>query len=219
MTYLIQQRLLRNEFQERMPLQATRLVVHSTANPGVGDESHFSWLDSARQPGWAHYYLDWNSISQVAPEGFVAPAQGPHANRDSISFEICEAVTADQFQQAWDRAVWLAADILSRYGWRVDRLFSHADISRLYPQDTDHTDPIGYFAKWGKTWPQFQANVSAALAARSTYPAAETWQEDCVTQLMNAGMLHQRRPANQPVLWWELATQNLKLLELMHQKG
>lgn len=213
MAFQVLQRFLSEDIQERVPLRARRLVVHSTANPGVGDESHFTWLDRKRQHGWTHYYLDWDSISQVVPEGFVAPAQGPTANRDTISFEICEGTTQEQFNQAWARAVWLAADILHRYGWGIEAMFSHADISRLYPAETDHTDPIGYFARWGRSWDQFTAEVEAARIGMGALPPFEPWQEAYIDRLMAEGLLSQRRHPNQQAVWWELAVQNLKLLD------
>lgn len=211
--YQVLQRFLKEDVQERIPLRAKRLVIHSTANPGATDEGHFNWLDSARQHGWAHYYLDWDSISQLVPEGFVAPANGTTANKDSLSFEICEGTTEGQFKEAWNRAVWLAADILHRYGWTVEQMVSHADISRLYPQDTDHTDPIGYFERWGRSWWQFRTEVASALGQLNGYPKASEWQEGTIDQLMQAGLLSQRRHPNEPVVWWELATQMLKLWE------
>lgn len=205
MAYSVLERFLREDLQERVPLVTKRLVVHSTANPGVGDEAHFKWLDGARRHGWAHYYLDWDSISQLVPEGFVAPAQGPTANRDSISIEICEAADGrhDLFIEAWNRAVWLSANILRRHGLTTSALFSHADISRLYPQDTDHTDPIGFFSRFGRTWANFVADVQTSM--QSPWPSAETWQEQAITDLLQTGLLQQRRHPNQPVLWWELA--------------
>lgn len=213
--YQVLQRFLQEDLQERTPLTATRLVAHSTANPGATDEGHFRWLDSARQHGWAHYYLDWDSISQLVPEGFVGPANGPTANADSISFEMCEPAAGPnataQFLQVWNRAVWLAADILHRYGWGIDRLFSHADISRLYPQDTDHQDPIAFLAQYGRTWDQFKSDVATALFGIGRLPTPAPWQDVLMDQMLQAGLLQQRRHPMQPVLWWELAAVALRL--------
>jgi hypothetical protein len=210
--YQILERLLKDELQERIPLQARYLVIHSTANPSVGDEAHFKWLDSARQDGWAHYYLDWDSISQLVPEGLVAPAQGPNGNKAAISIEICEGTSQAQFDEAWKRAVWLAADIMHRYNWPMGCLYSHADITKMYPQDTDHTDPIAFFQKFGKRWEDFIQDVRAQLdILNRTYPPADPWREDIITELMKTGLLSQRRHPNQPVLWWEEATMLLKL--------
>jgi hypothetical protein len=211
--YQVFDRLLQEELQDRIPLEAKRLVIHSTANPGVGDEAHFKWLNQARRHGWAHYYLDWDSISRLVPEGMVAPAQGPTANRDSISIEICEAPAGqtDEFLEAWERAVWLAADILDRYGWETDVLFSHADISKRYPAETDHTDPIAYFAQFGRSFSDFTADVAAALKQRRELPPAEDWQEQLIDQLITEGLLTERRHPNQPVVWWELAAMLLRV--------
>ena len=209
--YQVLERYLREELQERVPLKARRLVIHSTANPGVGDEAHYKWLDGARRHGWAHYYLDADSISQLVPEGLVAPAQGPTANADSISIEICEAKPGDrnEFIASWDRAVWLAADVIRRYGWTIDALCSHADISRQYPSETDHTDPLAYFQSFGRSWANFKADVASTLELASSeegiLPAPAAWQEQAIDDLMSAGLLQNRRHPNQVVRWWELA--------------
>lgn len=210
---MILERLLRDELQERIPLRATRLVIHSTANPGATDETHFKWLDADRRHGWAHYYLDWDSISQLVPEGLIAPAQGPTANQDSISIELCEPASnipaAEQrrlFDAVWARGAWLAADILLRYGWGIDRLQNHADITQQNPTETDHTDPLPLLRRFGKTWAQFvYAAAKLVDEGRQQYPAAAPWQESLIDQMVAAGQLNQRRHPLQPVVWWELA--------------
>lgn len=194
------------------PLTAEWLVIHSTANTGATDEGHYKWLAETDRDGWAHYYLDWGSISRFVPEGFVAPAQGWTGNRKAISIEICEGATETQFVAAWQRAAWLAADILWRYGWGVDRLKPHAEISKLYPGETNHTDPIGFFAKWGRTWTNFLAAVQLNLNQfGDPLPVAAPWQTDAVTRLMQTKlpdgtpMLNDRRHPLEEVKWFELA--------------
>jgi hypothetical protein len=220
--YPVFQRLLDDAIQERIPIQPEYLVIHSTANPGVGDESHYKWLNSARQHGWANYYGDWDSISLVVPEGMMAPAQGPSANKKAISYEICEPDTklawaeqVRQFTEAWNRAVWTAADICWRMGWPTDKIKSHADISKLYPSETDHQDPIAFFARYGKSFPDFRGAVSAKLVEWSTaYGQADDWQYKAVQDLTQIkvtidgkeqSFLQTVRHPYQPVQWWEFA--------------
>lgn len=210
--YPIVVRHLRDDIQVREPLRAEGLVVHSTANPGATDEDHFKWLDAARRHGWTHYFVDWDSISQIVPEGLVAPGQGPTANGTRLSMELCEPSTklpwaeqVRQFNEVWARGVWLAADIMFRYGWGMDRLEDHATVSKRHPNETDHVDPGPFFARFGRTWGQFVDAVREQLAKlRRGYPEAAPWQYDPVRRLQEAGLLHDLRHPRQPVEWWEL---------------
>lgn len=206
MSYPIFRRLLHPDIQVRTPIRPGRLVIHSTANPGVSDENHFKWLDKARQHGWANYYLDWDSISAVVEEGMLAPAQGATANQDSISIELCEARTHLEFIEVWNRGVWLSADILFRYGWSMNDMQGHFEISRQYPQETDHTDPEPYFRRFGRTWANFKADVQVLLdSMRATYPEAAPWQYEAVKALQAQGLLNDLRHPRQTVEWWEMA--------------
>lgn len=214
MTYPILQRWLKEAIQERTPVTPTRLVIHSTANPGASDENHFLWLDAARRHGWANYYLDHDSISQVVPEGLKAPAQGPTYNAMSLSIELCEPATtlpwAEQvrrFDETWKRGVWLSADILFRHGWPITAMVGHFEVSQQVPNETDHTDPLPFFKRFGKTWTDWRADVAKALEERKRgYPTeAPEWKWQAVRDLVGMGLLHDMRHPLQPVEWWELA--------------
>lgn len=214
------ERFLDDTILEKKPLRAEFLVVHSTANPGASDENHFSWLNRQRRHGWAHYYLDHDSISQVVPEGFIAPAQGSTMNQKAISMEICEPPTnlpwAEQvrlFTLTWEKATWLAADILFRKEWAIDRVLSHNQVSKMYPKETDHTDPIGFFARYGKTWDDFLKDVEAELKAMDAPPPAAAWQQELMDEFLATGIITQARPPRQTVEWWELGAVATRLLK------
>lgn len=211
--YQILQRFLRPEIQIRQALQPDRLVIHSTANPGAGDEAHFQWLDGERRHGWGTYYLDHDSISQLVPEGLVAPAQGPTMNRRALSIEICEPSRdlpleerQRRFNEAWARAVWLSADIAFRWGWDLHAILSHYQVSQMYPAETDHTDPVGFFNQYGRKWVDFLGDVEAELhVRRSEYTPAHPYQSGFMDELLATGLIADRRHPRQPVEWWELA--------------
>lgn len=153
------------------------------------------------------------------PEGFVAPAQGPTFNAKAISFEMCEpsGYDASKFNQVLNRAVWLAADILHRYGWTTAQLLSHADVSKQVPGETDHTDPIEFLRKYGMSWDNFKTLVQIQLDSMNGVPAK--WQQDAVDALTKITLkngqplLSTPRPANDPVKWWEFATLLKKVLD------
>jgi len=144
-------------------------VVHSTAGPGataLDIRNYFS--NHPEVEASAHVVIDWNSIVEMIPENEKAWHAGPTANRHYLSFEMCEPAANDpdrynKFQKVWDRAVWYCAKTCIKYGWSTnDNIFSHNIISLTY-HETDHTDPYGYFAKYGKTWSQFLAAVDAEI--------------------------------------------------------
>lgn len=210
MSYVILERLLKEELQERLPLKADCLVTHSTANPGVGDENHFKWLDADRRHGWAHFYVDDDSISQLVSEGFMGPAQGPTMNLRALSVEMCEPSVklpmdkrVQLFNETWKRTIWLEANILFRYGWPISALWSHAMVSTKYPQDTDHQDPLAFFATYGKKWDNFVSDVQVELDKYTKLPDPAAWQTQIIDSALTDGLIHERRHPLQVVTWWE----------------
>lgn len=141
------------------PLQAVGLAIHSTATPGATAQAEYSYFNSAYRGASAHYFVDWMQIIRTVPESEQAWHAGQTANERFISIEICEpAAGANQFNAVWDNAVWLARDICNRHGWGSDRIWSHDRISRTFGE-TDHTDPVGYFAQYGRTFDQFVNDI------------------------------------------------------------
>jgi hypothetical protein len=78
----------------------------------------------------------------------------------------------------------------------------------MYPNETDHTDPIEFFQRYGKTFADFKAEVVAKVTARTEVPK---WKQDYADTLLHMTgvdgkpLLNDRRPADQKVEWWELA--------------
>lgn len=224
--YQILDRELDDDILQKEPLTPTGWVVHSTANPrkGAGDEMHFKWLNRERRHGWAHYYGDHDSISRLVSEGFIAPAQGETFNLKALSYEMCEPDLGlpyfkqlEMFQETWNRAVWTIADGCHRWGWTVDQVLNHADVSRMHPDETDHTDPLAFFQRYGKTWMDFKGDVHRSLEVfHMEHPPLgpnEGWKQEYIDTLMAKGLLSTRRHPNQPLLWWEYAAMMLKILK------
>lgn len=152
------------------PLNPTGQVVHSTAAPGATAQNIRDYFNTHIQAEVsAHAVIDWNSIIEMIPENEMAWHAGATANRRFLSFEMCEPGADDpdryvKFQEVWDRAVWYCAKTCVKYGWNTDdNIFSHNGISRMY-HETNHTDPYGYFAAYGKTWNEFLADVDAEIS-------------------------------------------------------
>jgi len=146
-------------------------VVHATADPGASATDIRNYFNNhPNAEASTHAVIDWNSIIELIPENEIAWHAGPTANHAFLSFEMCEPVTDDpdrcnKFQEVWNRAVWYCAKTCVKYGWKTnDNLFSHNGISEMYPNETNHTDPYGYFAAYGKTWDEFLADVDINIS-------------------------------------------------------
>ncbi len=162
-------------------------TVHSTATPGATlgrdvlskAKNEFDYFNSGYRGGSSHYFVDWNEILRTIPEGEKAWHAGSTANKLFLSAELCEPRDNDpdrfrKFGIVWDNAVWLVADACYRYGWKPTELVkpdgkpeiptvnSHNQVSGTW-KETDHTDPIGFFKKYGKTWNDFIADVTKEL--------------------------------------------------------
>lgn len=97
--------------------------------------------------------MDWTEIIRTIPESEVAWHAGYQANQRFLSAEMCEPYGNDpvEFEEVWRRTVWLVADMCIRYGWTKENLWSHRSVSGAFG-DTNHTDPIGYLNRYGRTW-------------------------------------------------------------------
>lgn len=119
------------------------LVIHWTANEGKGANAvaNRNYFNKPTTEASAHYIVDDKQIVRCLPENEMAYHVGakqykPEAvaklssypNNCTIGIEMC--VNADgNFQETYRHTVDLAVDILKRYGWGVDRLWRHFDIT------------------------------------------------------------------------------------------
>ena len=150
-------------------LSPSYLVVHSTANPGATAENHVAyWRRSQPSVVMAHFVMDWTgggTVIQTQETDRLAWHVG-NGNSRTYGIELCEATNAQDFETEWRAAVqWCALQLRSR-GWGTDRLICHADASSRW--GGTHTDPTGYFARYGRSWPQFKADVAAYVSGGET---------------------------------------------------
>lgn len=139
----------------------TWVVVHSSGNPNAGLESEIAYMtrnqDSAFTQAWAGH----DKIIEIASTDYRAWGAGKTANQYAVQIEVTEdkRLSKSQKLQAIDReAFWVAVQCVY-YGIPLNRVYSHADISRMYPKDTNHTDPIAFFKSVGISWSAFMAQV------------------------------------------------------------
>ncbi|WP_431809873.1 N-acetylmuramoyl-L-alanine amidase [Brevibacillus agri] len=119
------------------------LVIHWTANEGKGANAvaNRNYFNKPNTEASAHYIVDDKQIVRCLPEtemGYHVGAKSykpdalkqlsSYPNNCTIGIEMCVNSDGD-FKAMYQRTVELAADILKRYGWGVDRLWRHFDIT------------------------------------------------------------------------------------------
>mgnify|MGYP002627216456 CR=1 FL=1 len=135
-------------------------IIHETANPGATALNHVKYWSTGAQQGEAHYVLDWTrKVYHTTPNGRATWNVGGAANYFTVGVELCHAETKSQFEAVWETAVEFAAWFLEDMGWGTDKMLSHAEANRILGTGSDHTDPVGYFTEYGRTWQEFVDDV------------------------------------------------------------
>jgi hypothetical protein len=180
MPYAIKQRFISMNRSSR-PLYAVGTVLHETATPGATDENEFQYFNSGYRGASAHAFVDYDSITQTIPWNEQAGHAGPTANKKYIGIELCHYKDAAKFNEVWKRAVWLFAyihvNIIKVTTIDKNTLMSHAEVSRKWGE-TDHTDPIGYFAGFGRKVEDFRKEVQVMVNSMIGNPKAGEDKEE-----------------------------------------
>ena len=143
---------------------AQYLVVHETANPGASAWNHVLYWGN--NPAYAVHYvmeLDGSTVYHTMYDDRLAWHVG-NGNYQTVGIELAHATSQADFDAQWAEAVRWCGDYLASRGWGTDRLLSH-DECRWIWGGTDHTDPTGYFASYGRTWAQFEECVAEYMGS------------------------------------------------------
>lgn len=162
--YSIAQQILDNN-RSHETLYPQGFVLHSTDTPGATAQNEFNYFNSAYRGASAHYFVDWTQIIRTIPENEVAWHAGSTANHKFLAVEICEPSVKNPslFEEVWRRTIWLVAEGCVRYGWAADtQVFPHQEISKMY-QETNHTDPIDYLARYGRPWDELLVAIEQEI--------------------------------------------------------
>lgn len=140
------------------PLSPWLFAIHSTANPGATAANHVNyWRDN---PTYAvHIVSDWNEAVHTVPYDRLCYQVG-NGNSTCIGIEICEATNDADFMRGMEIAREAIHDVLAQFGWGLDKLRSH-DWFRVEYGGTDHTDPLPYLRRFGKSWEWFMDFMDA----------------------------------------------------------
>lgn len=139
------------------------LVIHETADPGATAKQLMTYWRNSPDAYVVHYTmdLDGDTVYHAMADNRKAWHVG-NGNAYTVGIELCHATNKSDFNKQWQEAVKWAGDYLHKKGWGTDRLLCHNDC-RLKWGGTDHTDPLGYFESYGKSWSQFKAAVQSYM--------------------------------------------------------
>ena len=165
---IIQERIVN---QGHGPLIPSYFCVHSTANPGATAANHAS-LWSRDYPNAVHLVSDWTEALHCVPYDRLCWQVG-NGNRYVEGLEICEATNQADFQRGIEIAAQAVRERLAAHGWGIDRLICHNEASARWG-DSDHTDPIPYFSRWGYSWERFKQLVKEGDTGVSAQDLYET---------------------------------------------
>ncbi|MBA1434288.1 peptidoglycan recognition protein family protein [Bombilactobacillus bombi] len=141
------------------------VVIHETAdsNASAWDEVTYFNREWPNIQAYVHAFADANNILQIHSADYGVWGAGPWANSRMIQIELCEVNNYDDFARSVNNQAYFTAVMLKRYGLTPSladergygTIWSHNAINQYHPSAGGHTDPIGYFNKWGYTMWQF----------------------------------------------------------------
>jgi len=147
-------------------IKARGIVLHETANFGVGAYNHAVYFNNPAVKASAHVVVDWEDVIQLIPFNEIAWHAGKTANLNYIGVEMCHAENKERFDIVYHNTVLLFADILvDNLGIGVvstENIMSHYEVSAKWGE-TDHNDPIRYLKTYGKTMGDFRLDVQEAI--------------------------------------------------------
>lgn len=126
-----------NKYNIKCPydMEPKYVVIHNTANDAPAENEIAYMVRNDNQVSF-HYAVDDQEIVQGIEEDRNAWHCGDgngEGNRSGIAIEICYSKSGGQkFEAAEKNAAELAASIMKKYGWGIDRLKKHQDFNGKY---------------------------------------------------------------------------------------
>lgn len=134
------------------------IVIHETATPNAtahNEAIYFNreWMNIY---AYVHAFVDKTGVIQMMTPDYGVWGAGPAANNRFVQVELCEENNLADFAKGVNNDAIYVAQLLHRYNLVPDNavhdgkgtIWSHHAVSNFLG-GTDHTDPDGYFAKWG----------------------------------------------------------------------
>ena len=130
------------------------VIVHETGNPSDKLSSNAIWNEinymlNNYSSAFVHSFVDGNNRIEIANSDYLAWGAGPSGNARYIQTEQVQVNDKDAFAGELYNLATMQARYLIKYNLKPElgkTVFSHAMISSMFPLDTNHSDPTGYWA-------------------------------------------------------------------------
>lgn len=150
------------------------VVLHETANPNSTIQNEIDYMSGNWENAFVHSFVDKGNIIQIHPTDYGVWGAGRFANARFVQYELVEHKTFDEFARSINNYAYYTAYILDKYKLPIDSaetdgvgtVWTHNAVSK-YLGGTTHTDPIGYFNKWGYSYNEFLTLVTEKYNAMS----------------------------------------------------
>jgi len=159
--------VLPSTFTEDFPYRYGKpegIVIHETATPGAtaANEATYFRREWMNMDAYVHAFVDKTGVIQIHPTNRGVWGAGAVANQRFIQIELAEESNTSDFARSVNNDAIYVASLLKQYGLTPSladgtgsgTIWSHNAVSQ-YLGGTNHTDPTGYFSKWGYSMSQF----------------------------------------------------------------
>lgn len=132
---------IKYNFSERKGSKIEWIVIHDTANHGVGANAynHYKYFSRGDRKASAHYFVDDKEIVQIIDDSKSAWHCGDNQghgraingckNASSIGIELC--INQDgNYQKAKENMIELVKMLMKKYNIGIDKVCRHYDVSR-----------------------------------------------------------------------------------------
>jgi hypothetical protein len=171
------------------------VVMHDTANDNSTIDEEVRFMKRNYQNAFVHFYCGATKIVQTADTDYLAYGAGKTANLRYLHIELCHAKTENEFQESYNRWIYIAALYLHQNKLGVidgETLLSHYQVSEHFGE-SDHTDPIAYLERFGKTWDNVVNDVTFLYNELDRWESEkdheEDWKEKGKTYLAEQGYI------------------------------
>ncbi|BDR61067.1 SLAP domain-containing protein [Lactobacillus xylocopicola] len=140
------------------------VVIHETATPGASAHSEAIYFNREWMNiySYVHAFVDHTGVIQMTTPDYGVWGAGPNANNRFVQVELCQENNQADFAKSINNDAIYVAQIMHKYNLVPDNavhdgkgtVWSHHAVSNFLG-GTDHTDPDGYFAKWGYSMDEF----------------------------------------------------------------
>ncbi|MHC5268660.1 N-acetylmuramoyl-L-alanine amidase [Enterococcus sp. LJL98] len=142
------------------------IVIHETANPKSTIEGEISYMDRNWRNAFVHAFVDQSQIIEIHDPSYGAWGAGREANKYFLHIELVEHPdNRTAFMKSVLNDAYYAASKLAQFDLEPSRpkkkkgdisgtIWSHHEVS-TYLGGTNHSDPTGYFSKFGYSMEQF----------------------------------------------------------------